>query len=229
MDESAQRDRLIKWLQVVSRDVEDLLLDDHVFWELQDVVRRNPRFATASGLFTQWMFTAFVQATAIGGVRRQAKADDDSVSLRRFLLEVQNYPSLVSRDHYMSLFKGKHPDLIEAGQLEFDDVAGAGQPHLSSTIVDGQLRELDGAVRGIEHYVDRRVAHYDKRGLARPTPTLGELSAALKTIEKLVVLYWQLLKGASMTTLLPTIQFDWQNIFRFAWDPLDEQRPEEVQ
>jgi hypothetical protein len=87
MDESAQRDRLIKWLEVVSRDVEDLLLDDYMFWELQDVVRRNPRFATASGLFTQWMFTAFVQATAIG-VRRQAKADNDSVSLRRFLLEV---------------------------------------------------------------------------------------------------------------------------------------------
>lgn len=187
MDESARRDRLINWLEVVSRDVEDLLLDDHVFWQLQDVVRRNPRFATASGLFTQWMATAFVQATAIG-VRRQAKADDDSVSLRRFLLGVQKYPSLVSREHYMSLFKGEHPDLIEAGQLEFDDVAGAGQPHLPSTIADGHLRELDGAVGGIEHYVDRRVAHYDKRGLARPTPTLGDLSDALKTIEKLVVL-----------------------------------------
>ena len=221
MDESARRDRLVDWLEVVSRDVQDLLLDDHIFWELQEIVRRNPRFSTASGLFTQWMATAFVQATAVG-VRRQAKADGDSVSLKRFLLEVQKCPSLVSREHYVSLFEGEHPDLIEAGQSDFDDIAGKGEPHLPSTIVSAHLCELDSAVKGIEHYVDRRIAHDDKRGLAQPTPTFGDLSAALKAIEQLVILYSQLLKGESRTTLLPTIQCDWQNIFRFVWDPQEQ-------
>jgi hypothetical protein len=90
MDEPARRVRLIDWLHVIFRDVQDLLLDDHVFWELQEVVRRNPQFSTASGLFTRWIASAFVQATAVG-VRRQAKANGDSVSLRRFLQEVQKY------------------------------------------------------------------------------------------------------------------------------------------
>lgn len=218
MDEAARRLRLIGWLEVVYQDVQDLLLDEHVFWELQDIVRRNSRFSASSGLFTQWMFTAFVQATAVG-VRRQAKADGDSVSLKRFLLEVQKYPTLVSRQHYMSLFDGRHQDLIEAGEWDFDQIAGKAEPHITQTTVADHLRKLDGALKGIEHYVDRRVAHYDTRGLAQPTPTLGDLSDALKTIERLVTLYWQLLKGAATTTLLPTIQYDWRNIFRFAWDP----------
>jgi hypothetical protein len=215
MDETERRDRLIQWLEVIFSDVQDLLLDDHVFWELQDIVRNNPQFAQASGLFTQWMASTFVQAAAVG-VRRQAKSDDDSVSLKRFLLEIRKFPSLVSREHYISLFEGEDACLIEAGHREFDSVAGEGGPYVSGVLVEEQLRELDGVVKDIEHYVDRRIAHYDKRGLARPTPTFADLSSALKTIEKLVILYWQLLKGDAIT-ILPTIQYDWKDIFRFPW------------
>jgi len=88
---------------------------------------------------------------------------------------------------------------------------------LPVAIVQQQAADLKAAVGGIEHYVDRRVAHYDKRGLARPTPTFADLTASLQTLERLVILYWRLLKGASITTMLPTIQFDWQDIFRFPW------------
>ena len=216
MDEGERRARLIRWLEVIYSDAQDLLLDDHIFWELQDIVRNNPKFAEVSGLFTQWTASAFVQAAAVG-VRRQAKSDDDSVSLKRFLLEVQRYPSLVSREHYVSLFEGKDASLIEIGQEEFDDVAGEGGLYLSVALVEKHLRELDDAVKDIEHYVDRRIAHYDKRGLARPTPTFAGLSSALKTLEKLVRLYWKLLKGPAEITLLPTIQYDWKDIFRFPW------------
>lgn len=227
MNESARRARLIEWLKVIVEEVQELLLDDHVFWELQDIIRSNPRFSTASGLFTQWMASAFVQATAVA-VRRQAKADGDSVSLKRFLQEVQKCPSLVSREHYISLFKGKHPDLIEASQLEFDDVAGKGELYLPPARVVVHLRELDEAVKGIEHYTDRRIAHHDSRDLAHPTPTFADLNTALKKIEELVLLYLQLLEGVSMPTMLPTIQGDWQNIFRFAWERPPEQSTREV-
>ena len=162
------------------------------------------------------MASAFVQATAVG-VRRQAKTSDDSVSLRRFLTEVQKYPSLVSREYYISLYAGKGPLHVELGQHDFHRVAGEHNPHVPTEFVEDRIRELMEAVGTIEHYVDRRVAHYDKRRLAEPTPTFADLSAALRTLERIVILYWRLLKGASMTTLLPTIQFDWQDVFRFAW------------
>jgi len=218
MDDTERRTRLIRWLEVIFSDVEDLLLDNHMFWELQEIVRNNRQFAEASGLFTQWMASAFVQATAVG-VRRQAKANDNSVSLKRFLIEVQKYPSLVSREHYMSLYEGMEAWLTELGQRDFDRVAGEGSSHLPVTLAEEHLSELDQAVKKIEHYVDKRIAHYDKGLLACSTPTFADLSNALKTIEKLVVLYWKLLKGTSMTTMLSIIPFDWHDIFRFAWVP----------
>lgn len=218
MDDAERRTRLVQWLDIIFQDVQDLLLDDHLFWELQSTVRTNPRFAEASGLFTQWIASSFIQATAVG-VRRQAKADGDSVSLKRFLCEVRSYPSLVSRDHYMSLYSDVQPWLIEIGQEDFNRLAGQGGRLLPDTLFDEQLGQLDQVVADIEHYVDRRIAHYDQRGLARPTPTFADLSGALKTLESIILLYWRLLKGISMNTMLPTIQYDWRDILHFAWDP----------
>lgn len=216
MNEKERRDRLVQWLETIFQDVQDLLLDDHIFWELQKVVDGNAQFKEASGLFTQWMASSFVQATAVG-VRRQAKVDADSISLARFLTEIEKYPTLVSRAHYMSLYAGKEAWLLEIGEHDFDTVAGVGAATMPVAVVQQQMADLKTVVGGIEHHVDRRVAHYDKRGLARPTPTFADLTASLRTLERLVILYWRLLKGPSMTTMLPTIQFDWQDIFRFAW------------
>lgn len=222
MNESDRRARLIDWLDIIFRDVQSLLLDDHIFWEVQNIVDSNPRFATVPGLFTHWMTSAFAQATA-NGVRRQAKADKRSASLKRFLLEIQKYPCLVSRAHYVSLFQRKPSELIAAADSEFDDIAGKGRPYLPTVRVQKDLAKLTATVEGIEHYVDRRIAHYDMRNLAHPKPTFGELSDALKTLEKLVVDYWSLLKWESMQTILPTIQYDWKDIFRFTWEAPHQQ------
>ena len=64
---------------------------------------------------------------------------------------------------------------------------------------------------------DRRIAHYDKRGLARPVPTFKDLEDALRALERLVIFYWTLLKGSSLIGLTPTIQYNWQDVFEFAW------------
>jgi hypothetical protein len=227
MDKAERRVRLIQRLEIIFNDVQDLLLDDHIFWELQKIVQKNPRFKEAPGLFTQWMASAFVQATAVG-VHRQAKASDDIVSLRRFLHEVQKYPWLVSREHYMSFYAGRDTWLIESGQRHFDRLAGEGGLHIPIAVVEEHLHELTQTVGAIEHYVDRRIAHYDKRGLAQPMPTFADLTASLKTLEEIIIFYWPLLQGSGMTTMLPAIQFDWDEIFQFPWSPLPYENASEV-
>lgn len=216
MDTVQRRNRLIGWLETIRADVQDLLLDQHLFWELQAVIDANPRFAQEPGLFNQWMASSFVQATAVG-VRRQAKFGDDSISLRRFLLEVRQCPTLVSREFYLSFFADAAGWLKEIGEHHFDSIAGKDGNELPTALLDQQIRRLEEAVAAIEHYVDRRVAHYDQRGLARPVPTFKDLENALKALEELVLFYWVLLKGVSMSSLLPTIQYDWQSVFTFAW------------
>jgi HEPN superfamily AbiU2-like protein len=217
MDTDQRRYRLIGWLDAIRADVEDLILDQHLFWKVQAIIKGNPRFTGEPGLFTHWMASSFAQASAIG-VRRQAKSGDDSISLSRFLQEVRAYPSLVSREFYLSLFVDSPDWLKEAGADEFDAIAGKGAHQLPTARLDEQIQGLDAAVSAIEHYVDRRVAHYDQRGLARPVPTFKDLEDALKVLEGLVLFYWQLLKGGSISGgLLPTIQYDWQSVFTFPW------------
>lgn len=222
MDTVQRRTRLIGWLDTIRTEVQDLILDQHIFWELQAIIDANPRFAEEPGLFNQWMASSFVQASAVG-VRRQAKSGDDSVSLKRFLREVREYPLLVSREFYMRFFANAADWLREIGEHYFDSIAGKGTNELSTAFVDDQLQRLEEAVAAIEHYVDRRVAHYDQRGLARPVPTFKDLEDALKAIEDLVLFYWVLLKGVSMSGLLPTIQYDWQSVFTFPW--IDRREP----
>lgn len=183
MNTEDRRNRLVAWLEVIKEDVQDLMYDHYVFWEVQDILRANPKASSASGLFNQWMASSFIQSAAVG-VRRQAKANDDSVSLKRFLKEVRQFPELVSRDVYLAFFAASPAWLTESNGIGyFDSLAGPGGPHIQTSVVDQQMAELDAAVNSVEHYVDRRIAHYDKRGLAKPVPTFKDLEGALKALE----------------------------------------------
>ena len=217
MNEIERRERLIQWIEIIFAEIEDLFVDNHIFWRLQDVVRDNPQFRECSGLFTQWIASNFAEAAAVG-IRRQAKMDTDSVSLKRFLNEVCQYPTMVSRDYYMSLFEGYDSWLIEINQRHFDSFAGKNGTHIPKAVAEEQLRCLTEAVKGIEHYVDRRVAHYDKRGLGQALPKFGDITLSLHTIEKIVLFYWRCLKGGSSGSILPVLHPEWENIFQFAWN-----------
>jgi hypothetical protein len=97
MKTAERRARLIEWLEILHANVQQLLLDDHLFWEFQKIVEGNGQFQNASGLFLQFVAGGYIRSAAIG-IRRQAKSDRNSVSVLRFLDEVRDYPHLVSRE-----------------------------------------------------------------------------------------------------------------------------------
>jgi hypothetical protein len=105
MTEEEQRARLIQRLDKIYSQVQQLLVNDHIFWEFQRVVSENAHFLRASGLFTRWVADGYVHSAVIG-LRRQIKAQAGSISLKGFLREIQECPQLISREHYMSLYKG---------------------------------------------------------------------------------------------------------------------------
>ncbi len=72
--ETERRDRLIKWLEDIYREVQQLLVNEHLFWELQKIVKENDNFKDASGLFTRWIADGFKNSSMIA-VRRQVKLD----------------------------------------------------------------------------------------------------------------------------------------------------------
>ena len=216
--ETERRDRLITWLEDIYREVQQLLVNEHLFWELQKIVKENDNFKDASGLFTRWIADGFKNSLMIA-VRRQVKLDKQSISLRGFLEEIKKFPELVSREHYMSLYAGKEKYVVQMGERSFDRVAGVGVNRIPVALVEQQIADLSASAVKVEAYADRRVAHFDRRDPARPFPTFDDLTAANKTMEKIVIRYWGLLKGGSLTELMPTIIFDWQDVFKFPWKP----------
>src|SRR5690349_2951607 len=95
-----RRERAARWLQIIYTDVQDLLIDSHIFWEVQAIIRQNPLLVATRSHFSHWMMAAHVEATVMG-VRRQVKSEKNSISLRRFLKELIRYPEIASRAHYI--------------------------------------------------------------------------------------------------------------------------------
>jgi hypothetical protein len=213
-----RRARLITRLDTIVTELKQLLISDHLFWQLQEIVRSNENFKDQPGLFTRWIAENYSRAAAIG-VRRQSKLNKDSISLRGFLDEVKKFPDLISRDHYLSLYAGKEDWHKKMGRDDFDRVAGKGSSTIPISLVDKQIDKIVTSSKSVENYVDRRIAHYDKREPAKPLPTFDDITTALKAMEEIAILYLRLLKGASMNTVTPTIVFDWDSVLRFAWKP----------
>jgi hypothetical protein len=214
-----RRSRLNKRLDIIKENVTEALINQHIFWEVQGVIRHNPQLQNIPSAFYQWMWSTFVHSSALA-VRRQVDRDRKSVSLLRFLTEVRECPDLISRDYHRSLYGRYAKELAdELARLTYDKHVGAGASKLDRNTVQQEIDSLHKASKTIHHYADRTVAHYDTRGLSEPVPKFADLEECLKVLEKLVLRYLLLLKGASQSTLLPTFMYDWKAVFTIPWIP----------
>lgn len=214
MTDDDRRTRALGWLKVIYADVQHLIVDHHIFWEVQDIIKANPTLAKTPSHFFQWMGTNFIAAEAVG-VRRQGDPDKHAVSLRRLLEELKQSPHLFSRSYFLSLYGAHHPrDLAER---DYDNVAGRGRNELDPARIQQDIDVLISKSDAIRHYVNKRIAHYDFRGMAKPRPTFNDLKDSLDHLESLVKKYYFAMKASWVDRLLPTFQYDWQEIFSIPW------------
>jgi len=213
-----RRGRLSKWLDIIKENVTEAVINQHIFWEMQDIIRHNPQLQKTPSAFYQWMGAAFVHSSALA-VRREVDRDPKSVSLVRFLTEVRDRPDLVSREYHRSLYDrlGDKELADDLARRTYDRHVGASATALDQNTVQQEIDSLQKTSKIIRHYANRAVAHYDTRGLSEPVPSFADLGECLRVLETLVLRYMLLLKGASQSTLLPTFMYDWKAIFRIAW------------
>jgi hypothetical protein len=222
-----RRNRLREWLDTICDGVTEAVVNDHIFWEVQKIIRDNPRLQNVSNIFYVWMGSTFVHSTVLS-VRRQVDGGSDSISLYRFLLELKSYPDLITRDYHRSLYKPREhfPEFAaDAADHTYDRYVGENAVVLDVAAIEQEIESLNAASEKLHHYADRIVAHYDKRGLNQPVPKFDELTACIGVLEKLVLRYVLLLRGAWQDTLLPTFLDDWKNIFGFPWIPNEVGKP----
>jgi len=216
-----RRERLTEWIGCIENNVAEAIVNQHIYWEVQTIIRDNPQLQSVSSAFYVWMDSTFVHSTALA-IRRQLDKDRNSISIRRFLEELRSRPELISRDYHRSLYSRpeynrEHADYL--ANYTYDRHVGAGASVLDATTIEQELSALLDRSQVLHHYADRVVAHYDARGLTQPRPKFNDLENCLGLLEKLVLRYMLLLKGVSQESLLPTFLYDWKSVFRVKWLP----------
>ena len=217
-DDTARLARMTEWAKTIASEIADDLQQHYIFWQVQDIIRANPQLTNARSHFFQWMGDVFVASAAVA-VRRQTDNSDDSVCLRRLLREAREYPHIVTRAHYLSLC-GASDDEADFDNSSFDQWAGEAGGHLDTNLVEADLQSLLDVSERIRHYANKRVAHYDRRGVTPGMmPTFDDLDEAYRVIEGLTQKYHLILTGVWIGQLRPTIIYPWKDVFRVPWIP----------
>lgn len=134
-------------------------------------------------------------------------------SMARLLLEMAESPQSITRRWYRKKYTALGNNIAD---LAFDTFAKPGADFVERQQIESDLEGLKQRTRKCEEYADRRVAHFDTSA-PRAIPTYNDLEDAIQALESLYVKYYLLLQGSSLTTLLPTRQYDPFVVFRTAW------------
>ena len=228
----------LNWMENIQSEIQKLLRDANMFWEVQGIIRENPHIQKPSAFYSYLGRTYL--SHALVGLRRQIKPQKDSISFVGLLEDVAKNPKELSQSYYRSLCA--YPDGPDMNQIEmegqkepeevgitstsqlkdliqmddFAPYADASGEHICPQIVKDDLHALKSAVEKHEEFADKRIAHWDK-GEPDVIPTFGELDDCVKLLDKTYVKYHLLFYAESIDTLMPTYQYEWKKIFLEPW------------
>jgi hypothetical protein len=202
----------LRWFGVIEKDIQQLLIQQHIFWKVQDIIRDNKDIQRPSA-FYDYLGQTYIAYIAIG-IRRQVKSDRDSISFSRLLKEIMATPSVLSREFY----KSPYCKVLHLADGDFDQFVGENRNHVAPEMVSNDWGTLRSVAEKIEAFADKRIAHRDVKP-PRNLPTFNEVDECLDTLDRLAVKYIQLFRGDAQSSLMPTFQYDWMEIFRVPWLP----------
>ena len=177
------REELDGLLDILKGEVQSLVINRHVFWEVQDIIRSNQRIQIGS-TFYDWMGSAYASSMSIA-VRRQVDEAPRSISFINFLTQIRSRPLVVSRAWYKSLFPGGDYPPNWADKC-FDRLAGVGQDHVRADAVVNEIAALKDRTAHVAKYVNKRVAHRDAHDF-RPLPRFRDIDAAVEHLDRLTI------------------------------------------
>ncbi len=222
MDYERTATKWLKWLETIEREITWLAIHRHIFLETQKIITANTRIQKPSAFYT-WMRMAYVTDITVG-IRRQLSRDADAISLWKLLEELATHPQVMSRRRFVALYKGSSVERF--ADEDFNRFAGKGGLHVDVLLVRKDQKRLEALWNVVKKYVNRRIAHTDKRDVAY-LPTFNDLDRCQDLLEELLKRYVLLFRASSLVEILPTFQDDWQAIFREPWivtEPEEEQK-----
>jgi len=202
-----------KWLDIIYKEITSLSVNRHIFWEVQEIIKKNKKIQIPSS-FYEFLGSGYA-SLAVMGIRRQVKIDKQSISFARLLEQIINNPDVLSCQRFVALY-GADPMMIEMGEKDFKKFSDKTGKHINPSVVSSDLAYLHMKANKCEKYADMRVAHLDKRALKNP-PTFNDLDECIDYFEELLKKYTLVFRATSLTSVLPTWQYDWKEIFLHPW------------
>ena len=183
-----------KWKTWIEGRIRDDVLRLHVqrvVWDgMQQVIHENPHLPRFSVLW-EYLFDTYTAAQA-AAVRRLAETEGQVVSLGQLLRQISaGNQGAVTREWWMSGWPTRWNRQAEGNQI-FDGLAGASAAAFPKETALRDLDRLNASAAKVKLWVDRHVAHIDKRGLEQ-APSVRELHDAIDLIRSLYVHYSLLL------------------------------------
>ena len=185
-----------KWKAWVEGRIRDDVLRLHqqrVVWDgMQQVIHENPALPRSSVLW-EYLFDTYTSAQA-AAVRRLAETEEQVASLGQLLHQISaGDQGAVTREWWMSGWPTKWNRQADGNEI-FDDLAGASTVAFPEQTALHDLTRLSRSATDVRHFVDRYIAHIDKRGLdLQQAPSFRELHDAIDLIRNLYARYSLLL------------------------------------
>jgi hypothetical protein len=180
------------WIEGRVRDTVLRLHQQRVVWDgMQEVITQNPDIPRYSVLW-EYLFDTYTISQA-AAIRRLAEIQERSASLAQLLEQLGAGNEAVTRAWWLSGWATNWNQLDE-GNRRFDALAGVGAAEFPAQRAVDDLDELRQRAAKVKRFVDRYVAHIDRRGLdLEDAPKLRELHEAIDLICELYIRYHELL------------------------------------
>jgi hypothetical protein len=207
------------WIDVLDTEMVHLFTQRHIFHEVQGLIRSNP-LIQSPGDFNDWMAVWYSSSLSIA-MRRQADNNKDSISYRRLLESIKTNPRVISRTRFKENFVDWNYTERDADE-GFDQLVGPGLEYLDPTRIDSEISELIDRTNPLTHYVNKRVAHRDRKEFTA-IPTFRDLNAVIDYLGNLHKRYYTIFRCLTVHDLLPTWHYDWKEVFQYPW--INPRRP----
>jgi hypothetical protein len=217
IESSAKRARVyrrwVRWWNLIFNEIKTIAHHRDVYRQVTAIIAANPA-ANVPSAFYDWMAHAY-GITQAAALRRLDDKDRRTYSLRLLIQEIADHPEVLSRRRFVGLYRGHLP--ASFGHEHFQRVAGPDGRTVDAKLLRRHLREFLKTLHSVHVFVDKNVAHFDRRRMRR-LPTYADLNKCVDLIVKLAKEFSFILK-AEGTGVVPSIPYGWKKPFEVAWLP----------
>lgn len=209
-------------IREITDDITSIVEKKYIYDEIVGVISKNQSI-NKQNLFYDFLKLNYIESI-ISGICRQIDCDKDSQSLINLLHEIFEKPEIITKQWFITQYgKNEKDEFMDnmkrgIGENDFNKDFGKGN-FVDPLVVYSDIGRLIYHTREIKKFRNKRVAHKDKNKKLRFKVSFAYINKSIKTLEEITIKYGLLLNQSmdANNTLLPIIQYDWQEIFKLAW------------